>query len=232
MGKFMELTGIRFGRLTVIEQRGRDNGGCVLWLCKCDCKTYTIVNSNSLSTGNTKSCGCLGQHIIAEIGNVYGRLTVISRDIKNKKGIWWLCSCSCGNQKVISGAALRNRSTRSCGCLKKEINSIQGESSPHWKGGRVEIKGYIHLHRANHPNAKKDGYVSEHVYVMSQIIGRPIEKGETIHHKNGIKTDNSPENLELRISNHGQGQRIEDLVPYWKKMLALYEPIVNKLTNA
>lgn len=58
MGKFMDLTGRRFGRLLVIEFVGKDKNRNTLWLCKCDCGKETIVVRNSLNSGHTKSCGC------------------------------------------------------------------------------------------------------------------------------------------------------------------------------
>ena len=57
-----------------------------------------------------------------EIGNIYGRLTVISRAENNKHGVArWLCECECGNKKIICGISLRSKNpTHSCGCLQKE----------------------------------------------------------------------------------------------------------------
>lgn len=58
MGKFIDITGQRFGRLVVQERVGKLHGGA-LWRCLCDCgKTYD-VSSNSLRHGGTNSCGCL-----------------------------------------------------------------------------------------------------------------------------------------------------------------------------
>lgn len=53
------ITGQRFGRLTVIERAGY-KAGRVAWLCRCDCGNELVTTQNSLSQGRTKSCGCLG----------------------------------------------------------------------------------------------------------------------------------------------------------------------------
>jgi hypothetical protein len=60
MGRKIDLTGETFCRLTVeSESPERKNGGSVRWICNCICGCQIIVSSNSLKTGNTKSCGCL-----------------------------------------------------------------------------------------------------------------------------------------------------------------------------
>jgi hypothetical protein len=55
----MDIKGQKFGRLTVIEFHHSDKGR--YWLCKCDCGKFTILNTNKLKFGNTKSCGCLAK---------------------------------------------------------------------------------------------------------------------------------------------------------------------------
>lgn len=66
MGKKKDLTGQRFGRLTAIEDTGKRKYSYVVWLCKCDCGNVTEVVSDSLRSGNTKSCGCLHDELAAE----------------------------------------------------------------------------------------------------------------------------------------------------------------------
>ena len=53
------LSGCRFGKLTVIERAPNNANGKVMWRCKCDCGKETVVISSRLYTGKTKSCGCL-----------------------------------------------------------------------------------------------------------------------------------------------------------------------------
>jgi len=78
------------------------------------------------------------------------------------------------------------------------------------RGRFIDKAGYVIL------TARKgdDGYQQpEHRAVMEKMIGRKLLDHETVHHKNGIRTDNRPENLELWQGRHGRGQRVEDLQP-------------------
>lgn len=65
MGKFKDLTGQKFGRLTVIERaeniRNAKGVSKVMWKCRCDCGNddLIVVYSGNLLTGNTTSCGCI-----------------------------------------------------------------------------------------------------------------------------------------------------------------------------
>lgn len=56
---FIDLTGNRFGRLSVIRQSGNTNAGQAKWLCLCDCGKQTTVAGQYLRSGHTQSCGCL-----------------------------------------------------------------------------------------------------------------------------------------------------------------------------
>lgn len=66
MGKKVDLTGQRFGRLLVIEEAGRNKRSDVLWKCKCDCGNEVTVCTSHLRTGNTKSCGCYRREELSE----------------------------------------------------------------------------------------------------------------------------------------------------------------------
>ena len=78
-----------------------------------------------------------------------------------------------------------------------KMPQISGQNNPHWKGGKtIHSEGYIYVNVQNHPFNHKN-YVYEHRLVMEQILGRYLKPKETIHHKNGVRNDNRPENLML-----------------------------------
>lgn len=72
------------------------------------------------------------------------------------------------------------------------------ENHPGWKGGkRINHNGYVEVRVPEHPRARGNGYVFEHILVAEEKLGRPLDPNEVVHHRNKIKTDNSPENIEV-----------------------------------
>lgn len=81
-----------------------------------------------------------------------------------------------------------------------------GNKASNWKGGRrMSGGGHVQIYQPQHPYATKNGLVMEHRLVMEKELGRYLEPGEIVHHKNHIKDDNRPENLE--VVNRGEHVR-------------------------
>ena len=79
------------------------------------------------------------------------------------------------------------------------------------------------IHNPGHPRASK-GYVFEHILVAEAILGRPLTDAENVHHRNGVKSDNRPENLEIWTRPHPAGARAADLVDWAVEILRRYAP--------
>jgi len=85
--------------------------------------------------------------------------------------------------------------------------SMRGPSHWSWKGGRyTDGRGYVRVRCPGHPNAGRNGYVLEHRKVASEMLGRALLPHEEVHHVDGDKTNNSPENL--AVVSRGKHQRL------------------------
>ena len=123
MDSVVDLSGQRFGKLTVIE-RVKYKGNRYKWLCVCSCGNETLVGTFGLTSGHTKSCGCLryipSSKIIDLTGKKFNRLTVIDFAYVKNGRIYWNCICECKNKSIVPTSDLRSGHTKSCGCLMKE----------------------------------------------------------------------------------------------------------------
>ena len=75
-------------------------------------------------------------------------------------------------------------------------------------------EGYVRLWFADPDLPGRGRHVLEHRYVMERVLGRPLEKHENVHHLNGIRSDNRPENLEIWVEPQPKGQRPSDLADW------------------
>ena len=97
----------------------------------------------------------------------------------------------------------------------------KGPESPHWKGGRRNVKGYIYIYFPDHPKATKAGYILESHFVWEKANKKVLPKGFIIHHFNGIKKDNRPENLiALSRKSHSPALNIKEIQKRLRKVEA------------
>lgn len=121
MSRLIDLTGQRFGSLTVIK---RDNniGKMTAWKCACDCGRIVTVRGDHLKKGEITSCGkCQPvQRRIDLRGKQFGDLTVVDFAPSKNGQARWKCLCKCGNTCIVNRRELITGETTSCGCKVKE----------------------------------------------------------------------------------------------------------------
>jgi hypothetical protein len=121
----------------------------------------------------------------------------------------------CERRAISKGLCSAHHQQRQAG---KDLRPIwDGKPKPRMVDG-----GYIIIRDRSHPNARKSGYVFEHVKVMSEYLGRPLWPDENVHHLNGDRADNRIENLELWSRSQPSGQRVEDKLAWAEEMIKRY----------
>lgn len=208
----IDLANQRFGKLVVLERDfdGHSKKRGAAWTVRCDCGTTRSIPAERLRSGGAKSCGCM--RVKSLVGQTFGLLTVVSSVPSNTQARRWSCSCACGGSTEHYTATLRSGNASHCGCLRKVERSYS-------------TQGYVYVEAPEgHPRANNKGRVLEHLLVMERMLGRPVEASETVHHKNGVRDDNRPENLELWSGNHPPGARVEDQIVWALTVLQKHAP--------
>ena len=128
IGKAKDIRGVRFGRLVVLD-RVENKYNKTAWLCKCDCGNYITAVGTGLTTGDYSSCGCKRHHDIA--GKKFGRWTAIEMTNKRSSSgdAIWKCVCECGTLGEVKKSKLSDGTSKSCGCLKRELTSKRRSDS-------------------------------------------------------------------------------------------------------
>lgn len=135
-----DLSNQRFGRLTAKYPLNKKKNGSIYWQCECDCGKKIEVLSRNLCSGCTRSCGCLRRERVGRkskdlTNKKFGRLTAKYPLSEKKFGSkYWYCECICGKGVQVLARSLCAGKTRSCGCLRKEIQKT--------KKKKVDFKKY------------------------------------------------------------------------------------------
>lgn len=145
-----------------------------------------------------------------------------------KKGVYSInpsADCPQCGKEFSKARPLKNG--RSQGYKHDQVHCSTACSNRSRNKGHLDKNGYRIIGRTT---GGKDIY--EHRSVMEKMIGRPLLPRETVHHRNGARSDNRPENLELWSNRHGKGQRVEEKVEHALEMLRLYAPHLMKNEGA
>ena len=111
-----------------------------------------------------------------------------------------LCECGCGKATPIATASNPARGQYNGYPLRflrgHNVRMMAPEETSGWRGGRqVDKQGYVMVKRPDHPAARRDGYVLVHRMIYEDSRGVRLPGNVLVHHINGIKDDNRPENL-------------------------------------
>lgn len=133
MSNFIDETGNKYGMLTVLyKDNEKSESKKVKWICQCECGNIKSVLGASLRKGSTKSCGCLARKLSAERkiknleGQHFGKLVALYYNFSGPGKGKWHCKCECGNECDIVSGSLTSGASKSCGCLRKDLNKEKG----------------------------------------------------------------------------------------------------------
>lgn len=227
--RLIDLTGQRFGRLTVVERA--PNRGRTYWTCRCECGADVEASAGNLRSDRTQSCGCdWARPPRYELtGETFGRLTVVERapDQDGRGKTWWLCHCTCGAERIALGESLRNGRTNSCGthCVNAIGRRPWPTDSRILAGPDGSIVGPSG--RPLTPFTDPDGYLRINVYRAGkwQQVGVHVVVCETFHgprpggmhaaHENGIKADCRSANLAWKTPTENEADKVEHDTRAW-----------------
>ncbi len=124
MAKKIDLTGRKFGRLTVLrEHEVRSKNGRIRWLCLCECGKTTIVIGYSLCSGDTNSCGCLRSEIVTRLNVIHG--DSVSLDFASLYSVWANMKYRCSNIKSTVYKNYGERGIKVCDEWVKSYTSFK-----------------------------------------------------------------------------------------------------------
>lgn len=127
--RLIDIAGKKFNCLTAVKLSHINNNGVHYWLFKCDCGKEIVASKSAVTSGHTKSCGCLGSEEDIT-GRTFNKLTAIKfhhRDKDHKN--YWVFRCSCGKEIITRKTAVTSGTIKSCGCIRKVPNRTHGLSN-------------------------------------------------------------------------------------------------------
>ena len=137
MGKFIDLTGKKFGRLTVLSLAGKDKNNLLLWECICECGNPVITRGQDLRRGVSKSCGCLKLEQLDARSRKHGMAG--TRPYR----IWKGMKTRCLNPRVKSYADYGGRGITVCENWKESFDAF-------WRDMKTGYADNLEIDRIDH----------------------------------------------------------------------------------
>ena len=229
MSKMIDLTGNKYGRLTVLKKdKERITKSGSYWICQCECGKIKSIRSSSLRNGDIVSCGCYRMEKIMAtkeknglidnlIGQQFGFLTVLSKDPERTKDgtVKWICKCACGNITSVRGSSLKCKTenrTISCGCAhisfgELKIKNILDENNIIYS----QQQGFKDLPRKHYDFA---------IFENNKII-RLIEFDGEQHYKEINNNWESLDVIQKRDQEKNEYAKVNNIplvrIPYWER---------------
>lgn len=148
MGKLIDLTGQRFGRLLILSKDQENKNGQARWLCKCDCGNEKVIVGTYIRSGLTQSCGCLNREISSKIHSTHGQTqgSTTSKKIITSEYQAWLAMkkrCAATNRKDSKHYALRGISVspRWINSFENFLEDVGLRPSPNHSIDRIDVNG-------------------------------------------------------------------------------------------
>lgn len=141
MPAFIDRTGHRYGRLTVVRRAENSKHRHTRWECLCDCGTTTVVDSPSLATGNSTSCGCLFTEQLLERNTKHGRAGSPSEG--STYSVWMSMRGRCNNHRHVSYPYYGGRGIKVCprwDCFEAFLEDM-GERPEGMSIERLDVNG-------------------------------------------------------------------------------------------
>lgn len=217
----IDLTGQKFGRLTVLRETSKKErtGNAVYWDCLCECGNIISAAGYHLRRGSITSCGCIKQLDIT--GKKFGKLTALYRDNEfskrhRYKHSFWKCKCECGNEILVYLGHLQTGHTTSCGCDKsskgeKEITQILDEHNINYVHDKQYFKDLI----------LPSGGIGRYDYVVfneDSSVRCVIEFDGEQHYRNGWNSVECVQENDKVKNNYAFQHGIPIIrIPYWER---------------
>lgn len=185
-----------------------------------------------------RTCKCGTSFVVPHPSSKKLNCSAKCRGVKNKrrsdagqrKSEWVDLVCGCGKEFAVPAWEVRSDGRKYCSPECRRKYRLPGSGRPRRvdRERYVTNDGYVRIYvppAERAPGWEKKSHHPEHRIVMAGIIGRHLAADENVHHLNGNRRDNRPENLELWARRQPKGQRALDLLVYAEDIIALYGPV-------